>query len=248
MQSERTKRDSRGNRRLCQILRNVACNQLSRNLQQIAQVCSCVIVSVDYRLAPDTHFPGSLEDNYAALRWLYNNADELGVDRTRIAVGGESAGGGHAAILAIAARDRGEIPLCYQWLIYPMLDDRTGTRRAVPAHIGSFIWTRESNKYGWTSFLGVEAGSATVPAGAVPGRLENMAGLPPAFIGVGSLNLFVEENIEYAVRLTRAGVPVELHAVPGAYHGFDVIAPEASVSRRFSQNWLNALSKAFARS
>lgn len=205
-----------------------------------------MVVSVDYRLAPATPFPGSLEDNYAALRWLYCNAEELGVDRQRIAVGGESAGGGHAAMLAIAARDRGEFPVAYQWLIYPMLDDRTGTHRAVPPHIGTFVWTREFNKQGWTAFLGVEAGSADVPVVAAPARLTKLAGLPPAFIGVGSLDLFVEEDIDYAARLNAAGVPVELHVVPGAYHGFDVIAPEAAVSRRFTQNWLDALSKALA--
>jgi acetyl esterase/lipase len=101
-------------------------------LQTAAQTCNCVVVSVEYRLAPETPFPGSLEDNYTALRWLYNNADVLGVDRKRIAVGGESAGGGHAAALAIAARDRKEIPITFQLLIYPMLDDRTGSSRPVP--------------------------------------------------------------------------------------------------------------------
>lgn len=218
---------------------------LSRNLQRIAESCSCVIVSVDYRLAPATPFPGSLEDNYVALRWLYHNAEELGVNPKKIAVGGESAGGGHAAILAIAARDRGEVPLIYQWLIYPMLDDRTGTSRQVPSHIGTFVWTREYNRKGWTAFLGVEAGSTNIPAGAVPARVSNLAGLPPAYIGVGSLDLFVQENIEYAARLTAAGVPVELVVVPGAFHGFDS-SLEAEVSRRFVQNWLESLRKALA--
>ncbi len=218
--------------------------QSTRVLQRIAETCSCVVVSVDYRLAPAARFPASLEDNYAALRWLYLNAEELGVDPRKIAVGGESAGGGHAAMLAIAARDRGEIPLIYQWLIYPMLDDRTGSSRAVPAHIGSFVWTSTLNKLGWTSLLGIPAGSASAPAGAVPGRLENLAGLPPTFIGVGSLDLFVQEDIEYAARLIAAGVPAELYVASGGYHGFDIVSPEADISRRFTQSSLSALRKA----
>ncbi len=132
-------------------------------LQRIAQSCGCVVVSVEYRLAPETRFPGSLEDNYTALRWLYTNAGDLGVDRKRIAVGGESAGGGHAAALAIAARDRREIPIALQVLIYPMLDDRTGSTRSVPPHIGAFVWTAESNVFGWTSLLGVPAGFCKRP-------------------------------------------------------------------------------------
>jgi acetyl esterase/lipase len=215
-------------------------------LQTIVQNCGCVVVSVDYRLAPETHFAGSLEDNYAALRWLYKNADELGVDRKRIAIGGESAGGGHSALLAIAARDRHEIPVLFQLLIYPALDDRTGSTRQPPPPIGQFIWNAGSNRFAWTSFLGVPAGSAAVPAGAVPARVENLAGLPPAFIGVGALDLFVDEDVEFARRLIDAGVPTELLVVPGAFHGFDVFVPDATVSKRFTEAWMAALRRAFA--
>jgi len=119
-------------------------------LQTAAMSCGCVVVSPDYRLAPETPFPGSLEDNYATLRWLNDSADTLGVDRTRIAVGGESAGGGHSAALAIAARDRKEFPILFQLLIYPMLDDRTGSTRPVPGHIGQFVWNSTSNRFGWS--------------------------------------------------------------------------------------------------
>ena len=216
-------------------------------LQTIAQNCGCVVVSVDYRLAPETHFPGSLEDNYAALRWLYKNSDELGVDRKRIAIGGESAGGSHAALLAIAARDRHEIPILFQLLIYPALDDRTGSTRQPPPSIGQFVWNAGSNRFAWTAFLGVPAGSAVVPAGAVPARVENLAGLPPAFIGVGALDLFVDEDVEYARRLIDAGVPTELLVVPGAFHGFDVFVPDAAVSKRFTETWMAALRRAFAK-
>jgi acetyl esterase/lipase len=215
-------------------------------LQTAAQTCNCVVVSVEYRLAPETPFPGSLEDNYTALRWLYTNADALGVDRKRIAVGGESAGGGHAAALAIAARDRKEIPIVFQLLIYPMLDDRTGSSRPVPPHIGEFIWTAQSNVFGWTSLLGIPAGSNKVPPGSVPARVENLSGLPPAFIVVGAIDLFVDEDIEYARRLIGAGVPAELHVVPGAYHGYDLLVPKAAVTARFIEYWTTALRRAFA--
>jgi acetyl esterase/lipase len=220
--------------------------QFAPVLQTIAQKCGCVVISVDYRLAPETHYAGSLEDNYAALRWIYKNADELGVDRQRIAVGGESAGGGHAALLAIAARDRREIPIRFQLLIYSALDDRTGSTRQAPPSTGQFIWNPGSNRFAWTSFLGVPAGSAKVPAAAVPARVENLAGLPPAFIGVGALDLFVDEDIEYARRLINAGVATELLVMPGAFHGFDVFVPDAGVSKRFTETYMVALRRAFA--
>jgi acetyl esterase/lipase len=160
---------------------------------------------------------------------------------------GVSAGGGHAAMLVIAARDRGEVPVAFQCLIYPMLDDRTGSSRQVPPHLGAYIWVPASNRFGWSSLLGVPAGSRVVPAGAVPARVQNLAGLPPAFIGVGSIDLFVDEDIEYARRLIDSGVPTELFVVPGAYHGFDLIAPEASVSKAFRASWSTALANAFVR-
>jgi acetyl esterase/lipase len=213
--------------------------------QRIAQEHDCVIVVVDYRLAPETRFPGSREDNYAALKWLHDSASSLGADSSRIAVMGASAGGGHAAVLAIAARDRGEVPVAYQLLIYPMLDDRTGSSRQVPSHIGKYVWVPASNRFGWSSLLGVPAGSRIVPAGAVPARVENLAGLPPAFIGVGSVDLFVDEDMSYAGRLIDSGVSTQLCVVPGAYHGFDVIAPQASVSKAFWATWSAALASAF---
>lgn len=212
-----------------------------RQMQEVAQALDCVVVSVEYRLAPETRFPGALEDNYAGLKWLHANAAALGVDRSRIAVMGESAGGGHAAMLAIAARDRGEIPLAYQALTYPMLDDRTGSVRKTPPYQGVLIWTPQANVYGWTSLLGMPAGSTKVPYGAVPARVENLRGLPPAFIGVGSIDLFVDEDIEYARRLIDAGVPTTLNVVPGGFHGFD-IAP-AKVSKAFKAALLTALAQ-----
>ena len=213
------------------------------NLQRIAAEQRCLIVSVDYRLAPETRFPGSLEDNYAGLLWLHDHAEQLGVDRGRIVVMGESAGGGHAAALALAARDRGEVQLAGQVLVYAMLDDRTGSLRRPPPYEGAFIWTPELNVLGWSALLGVPAGSAAVPRGAVPARAETLAGLPPTFIGVGALDLFVQEDIDYAGRLVDAGVPTELLVAPGAYHAFQFVVPTAAISRQFSRAIDDALTR-----
>jgi acetyl esterase/lipase len=215
-------------------------------IQGIATDCHCVVVSVDYRLAPETRYPGALEDNYAALKWVHAHAEELGIDRTRIAVGGESAGGGHAASLAIHARDRNEVPIVFQLLIYPQLDDRTGSTRPAPSGIGHFIWTASANRFAWSSLLGVPAGSSRVPVAAVPARVASVAGLPPAWIGVGAIDLFVEEDMEYARRLVHAGVATELLVVRGAFHGFDLLVPDAEASKQFSASWKTALRKAFA--
>ncbi|GAA0316238.1 alpha/beta hydrolase [Sphingomonas oligophenolica] len=214
--------------------------------QTVSAELNCVVLNVDYRLSPETPYPGPVEDNYAALTWLYRNAAQLGVDRARIAVMGESAGGGLAALLAIVARDRGEVPICYQLLIYPMLDDRTGSTRPVPAQIGRIGWSAEANAFGWSAFLGVPAGSDGVPRGAVPARIANVDGLPPAFIGVGAIDLFADEDMAYARRLIAAGVPTQLHVTPGAYHAFDFVVPDARVSREFTAAWKSALKAAFA--
>ncbi|WP_083836074.1 alpha/beta hydrolase fold domain-containing protein [Sphingomonas elodea] len=172
---------------------------------------------------------------------------QLGVDRERIALMGESAGGGHAAMLAIAARDRGEVPLVLQLLVYPMLDDRTGSTRMPPDLVGAIGWTPAQNRFGWSSFLGVPAGSPSVPYGSVPARVADLRGLPPAFIGVGSIDLFVEEDMDYARRLIGAGVSTDLLVVPGAYHGFYGAVPQAPVSIRFVAAMHDALRRAFKR-
>ena len=214
-------------------------------LLQLSQRHECVVVTVDYRLAPEVAFPGALDDNQAALYWLYHNARALGVDRGRIVVAGESAGGGHAAMLTIADRDTGANIIQAQILTYPMLDDRTGSSRAVPEHIGQFIWRPQDNRFGWSALLGQPAGRATVPPGSVPGRLERLQNLPPTFIGVGSIDLFVTENLEFATRLVDSGVPTEIYVVPGAYHGFDILVPDAEVSTRFRSVVDGALCRAF---
>jgi acetyl esterase/lipase len=203
----------------------------------------CVVVSVDYRHAPETPFPGPLEDCYAALRWLYGNAAELGVDPARIAIGGESAGGGLAAALALLARDREEVPIRHQLLTYPMLDDRTASaehERIGPE--GEFIWTPSNNRFGWSALLGAEPGGTDISRYAAAARADNLSGLPPAFIAVGALDLFLDEDITYARRLAHAGVPVEFHIYPGAYHAF--IHSDSRVARIYQRDSVAALRRA----
>jgi acetyl esterase/lipase len=192
--------------------------------RHLVPVLGCAVVSVDYRLAPETAHPGPIEDCYAGLAWVFANAEAEGFDTSRIGVKGESAGGGLAAALALLARDRGDYPLAFQHLIYPMLDDRTGTSTEPHDYSGEFIWQVEGNRFGWESLLGHAPGADDVSPYAAPARATDLAGLPPTFIYTGALDLFVEEDLEYARRLARAGVPVELHVFPGAFHGFEVAA------------------------
>jgi acetyl esterase/lipase len=206
---------------------------------------ACVVVSVDYRLAPETPFPGPLEDCYAALKWVHGHAQMLGVDPRRIAIGGESAGGGLAAALAVLVRDRGDVPIIFQLLIYPMIDDRTATRLSPHPYTGEFVWTEADNRFGWRSYLGGEPGTGGVSHYAAAARTQDLSGLPAAYISVGALDLFLDENVDYAMRLTRAGVPTELHVYPGAFHGY-AINPEADITKFSAANSLRALRRAFA--
>ena len=208
-----------------------------------ARGLGAVTVSVDYRLAPETPHPGPLEDCYAGLKWLHANAEALGVDASRIVVTGESAGGGLAAALVLLARDRAEVPVAFQHLIFPMLDDRTVTAEDPSALHGEFVWTRPDNHFGWASLLGAEPGSPDISYHAAPARAPDLAGLPPTFISCGALDLFLEEDMEYARRLIRAGVPTELHIYPGAPHGF-MFVPDAEVTKAYARDSMAALEKA----
>ena len=197
-------------------------------------------VAVDYGLAPERPYPGPLEDCYAALAWTHAHAAELGVRPDRIGIGGASAGSNLAAALALLARDRGEHAVAFQALVYPMLDDRMATVSSgweVP------IWPPASNHYGWSAYLSGRRGADDVPAYAAPARAVDLAGLPPAFLCVGALDGFVDEDVDYAARLARAGVPVELHLYPGAPHGFDLMMVHTEVARRARRHldeWLAA--------
>jgi acetyl esterase/lipase len=188
-------------------------------------------VSVNYRLAPETKYPGAIHDCYAALLWVHINAASLGIDSSNIGIGGASAGAGLAAALSLVVRDRG-LPnngtISSQLLIYPMLDDRQQT---VSSNWDVPIWPPSSNRFGWDAYLGDLAGE-NVPAYAAAARATDLSNLPPTLITVGALDGFVDEDIDYALRLNRAGVPVELHVYPGAAHGFESITPKAAVSKQ----------------
>ncbi len=188
----------------------------------------CVGVSVEYRLAPETPYPGPLDDCYAGLRWTYEHADELGIDRDRIGIAGVSAGGGLAAALALLARDRGEVPLAFQLLECPMLDDRQTTSSS---RLDSLpVWSRESNTFGWRAYLGDRYGG-DVPAYAAPARADDLSGLPPALVIAGGADGFRDEDVLYALRLNQAGVPAELHVLPGAPHGVQMFLGSALARR-----------------
>jgi acetyl esterase/lipase len=213
--------------------------------RQLARNVGCAVLSVDYRLAPETPFPGGVEDCYAALLWLHRHAAQLGVDAERIAISGESAGGGLAASLALLARDRGEVPVCFQQLIFPMIDDRTGSVGQAHPYAGEFVWQAASNRYAWAALLNDAPGGDSVSPYAAASRAPNLAGLPPAFIAVGALDLFVDEDIDYARRLIHAGVPTELHVYPGAFHGYQLLAPHARVTLQAEQDASAAMRVAF---
>ncbi len=198
------------------------------------------VAAVDYRLAPDHPYPAPMDDCYAALVWLHDQAEALGIDPQRIAIGGSSAGAGLAAGLALMAHDRGEVPVAFQLLFYPMLDDRTTLRNA-PDKRCFRVWNSKSNKVGWSSYLGREPGQDDIPAYAAPARRENLAGLPPAWIGVGTCDLFHDDDVDYARRLSAAGVPCTLKVIAGGFHGFDLVCPEAEVSREFQSSGVASL-------
>ncbi len=185
---------------------------------------------VDYRVAPEHPDPVPVEDCYAALQWLVEHAADLGVDPSRLAVMGDSAGGGLAAGVCLLARDRGGPAVAQQLLIYPMLDDRPGT--ADPQLEPFLTWTYDDNITGWRALLGERAGTDAVSPYAAPARADDLSGLPDTYIDVGDLDIFRGENITYAQRLTDAGVPTELHVYPGCPHAFEALAASADVSRR----------------
>jgi acetyl esterase/lipase len=207
-------------------------------LGQWCRSLSCVCVSVEYRLAPAVRYPVPVDDCAAGLRYLIDHATDLRVDPRRIGVGGRSAGGSLAAALALRWRAGGDGELAFQYLEYPMLDDRMVTPSS--RRDGLPVWSRESNEFGWRSYLGERYGTEDVPADAVPARACELASLPPTFIGVGTADCLRDEAIEFAARLCRAEVPTELHVYAGAVHGFDMFADcaVAKCAARDSADWL----------
>ena len=210
---------------------------------RLAGQLNALIASVEYRLAPEHPYPAPLDDCYAGLSWLAGATDEIGVDPTRIGLGGGSAGAGLAAGLALLARDRGEVEVCFQFLVYPMLDDRNATRSSHAITDGR-VWNRDTNHVGWNAYLSGQAGSEGIDAYAAPARSGDLSGLPPAYICVGTMDLFVDEDIAYAQALLAADVPVELHVYPGAFHGSPNSIPNASLSVRWNADEQAALERA----
>jgi acetyl esterase/lipase len=209
-------------------------------LDRWCELFDCVAVTVEYRLAPEHPYPAPLEDCYAGLAWVVEQAGELGVDDGAIGIGGPSAGGGLTAALALLARDRAALPpLAFQLLIYPMIDDR---QRSRSSGWDAPIWPARANELGWQAYLGDLHGGA-VPPYAAPARADELAGLPPALVMVGTADVFFDEDVEYARRLAHAGVPTELHVYPGAPHGFYSTFADTELGRRAardSEEWLGA--------
>jgi acetyl esterase/lipase len=218
-------------------------DQDDRLMKQLVKRIGMVAVSVDYRLAPENPFPIPVEDCYSGLKWLFAHAGEFGVDASRIAIGGASGGGGLCAGLALMTRDRKEVKPSFQLLIYPMIDDRNVTAASY-AITDPRMWNRETNRLAWKAYLGRDGGGEGVSPYAAATRATDLSDLPPAYIPVGALDLFVDENIEYAQRLVQAGVPTELHVYPGAFHGFDLFAPHAQVSKQFKADRDHVLKRA----
>lgn len=201
---------------------------------RLARELDAVVVAPDYRLAPEHPFPAALDDCMATLTWMRDNADELGIDQNRIAVAGSSAGGGLSAAVAQRSSDEG-IELRAQVLVYPMIDDRTALRDD-HGHRGRFMWTPASSRWAWTAYLGRVPQQSGAPEYAAPARRTDLSGLPPAWLGVGELDILYDEGVAYAERLIAHGVPCELVAVPGMYHGADGVKPKVPAMKAFRRS------------
>lgn len=213
-------------------------------LKPLCATVGCITIAVDYRLAPEAPAPAAAQDGALAYRWVLEHAEELGIDPHRLGIAGASGGGGIAAATAQIIRDQGLPAPLFQSLIYPMLDDRNETPSSTQVtDLG--IWDRHANLLAWQAILPEGVGSETLPSYAVAARAESLDGLPPAFIAVGELDLFRDEDLDYSRRLLEAGTAVELHLYPGAFHAFDLFAPTAAVSRAFTEAWFGYLARRF---
>ncbi|MEW8987389.1 MAG: alpha/beta hydrolase [Bacillus sp. (in: firmicutes)] len=206
----------------------------------------CVVVSVDYRLAPEHPYPAPIEDCYAALKWIADHAEALNIDPNRIGVAGASAGGGLTAALTLLARDRQYPSICFQMPLYPMIDHQNNTPSANEIKEG-FVWNQKTNEAGWKMYLGELYDTEKIPAYAAPARAEDYRNLPYTYTCVGQLDPFRDETLTYVTKLAQAGVDVEFHLYPGAYHGFEAINPTADVSVRAMNEYIQAVKKGFDR-
>lgn len=217
-------------------------NSLPR-MQSLANTQNCAVVSVEYGLAPEVRADEAQLQHQAALHWLTARATELAIDNSRISLLGVSAGGCHAVNLALHCADSADFNLAGMALLYPMLDDRTGSTVMSPPHQGKYLWTAEQNRYGWRTFLGKAPGSDKVPDHLVPARAAQLNGLPSTYIAVGELDLFYAENVTFAKKLAAAGIATELYTVPGAFHAFESVAPQSQLANEFNQRLLQALDR-----
>jgi len=213
---------------------------------QIVEAAQCVVVSVDYRLAPEHPYPAPLEDCYSALKWIADHASDLQVDVNKIGVAGASAGGGLTAGLTLLARDRAYPSICFQMPLYPMIDDRNNTPSANEIKEG-MIWNQQTNEFGWTCYLGDLHGQANVPIYATPARAEDYSNLPYTYTCVGQLDPFRDETLSYVTKLAQAGVDVEFHLYPGAYHGFESLNPQSELAQQVIHEYVNAVKIGFDR-
>lgn len=217
------------------------------SLFDLAERSRAVVLSVEYRLATDAPFPADIDDAYHGLSHVFDQAEELGFDRRKIVIMGESAGGGLAARLALKTRDLGKYHPAGQVLIYPMLDHRTGTQ-ASPyrnPYAGEFIRTTRLNRLGWNTLRGGQK----IPARQMPyfsaATARNLRGLPRTFLMVGTLDLFANEDIDYANRLIQAGVPTDLLLIDGVYHVFEMAQPGSPQTQRYLNARTDAIRRMF---
>ena len=210
-----------------------------------AKELGIIVVAVAYRLAPKHPYPAPMDDVHAGLGWVVEHADELGIDPDRIVIGGASAGAGLAAGLVLRLHDEGEVKPVFQLLVYPMLDDRTVLREGVDS---TYMrgWIPQNNHFGWRAYLGSEPGGPSAPEYAAPGRRTNLTGLPPTWIGVGTNDLFHDEDLDYARRLTEAGVPCQVTVVDGAFHGFDAFFGKTDLALKFLEDQIGAVRASLA--
>lgn len=209
---------------------------------RFAKEVGAVVVAVDYRLAPEHPYPAPLDDSYVGLVWFFEKAESLGVDKNKIAIAGSSAGGNLCAAVTLMARDKGGPELVFQMPLYPMIDDRFITPSS-HEEIDIRVWNNTSNLYAWRTYLGDNFGSDKVTKYMAPARETDLSGLPPVYTCVGNLDPFRDDTINYVARLVQAGVPVEFHLYPGAFHAFEIISPESPMSKYAVDEYVRVLKK-----